>query len=259
MRNIQIILSLCLVLLASCAAQKVAVKYADTYIERQVEKRLPLTSSQEKVLSKDIDKFLNEHKDNVKKIVPLLNEIDFDDPSSLDGQYPKFITAYEEIARDFSKVLAKHMSVFDEAQVSEFLKKMREENNEIFLRDKKQRKEKIEERVEKILGSLTKEQKQILKDNGKHFDAQIVARSERRSRLHTKFKKIMEQDISSETKESMIYEAFVANQKAALSDTRNLEIAKEFVPTLKPEQKKNLRTRLAELEGIINYFVETVY
>ncbi len=57
----------------------------------------------------------------------------------------------------------------------------------------------------------------------------------------------------------MIFEAFLTNQKEALFDTRNLEIAKAFIPTLKPEQKKNLRTRIAELEEIMNYFLETAY
>ncbi len=259
MKKIHFVLILCLAALTSCGAEKVAVKYADNYIEGQVEKRLPLYDQQEEVLSKDIDKFLNEHKDEVRKIMPIIDKVSLEDPASLNEQYPKFTAAYLEIAQDFSKILAKHMSVFEPKQTKEFLKKMREENNEIFLKDSDQRKEKIEERVTKILGSITKEQKKILKDNAKIFDAQVVTRSERRSKLHSTFKDILEQEISSGPKEKLIFDAFVANQKEALSDTKNLEIAKSFIPTLQPEQKKSLRTRMAELEIIINYFLETAY
>ncbi len=259
MRYLQLVLLLCLALLTSCGAQKVAVKYADSYIERQVEKRLPLYDSQEATLSKDIDLFLNEHKEEVRKIIPLLDKVSLEDPKSLDEYYPKFINAYLDIARDFSKLLARHMSTFDEKQIKEFLKKMREENNDIFLKDRSERRARIEKRVESILGSLTKKQKEILKDHGKTFDAQIVTRSERRSRLHTDFKNILEQEISRESKENLIFEKFVDYQKEALTNSKNLEIAKAFIPTLEPNQKRSLRTRMTELEEILNYFVETTY
>lgn len=259
MRILQLVLCFCLTFLTSCAAQKVAVKYADSYVERQIEKRLPLYDAQEEILSKDIDKFLNEHKDRVRAIVPLLDKVSLDDPSSLDEQYPKFTAAYFEIAQDFSKILAKHMSVFDEKQTKEFLEKMREENNEVFLKDKKQRKTKVEERVKSLLGSLTNEQKKILKDNAKTFDEQVVVRSERRSKLHGEFKNILEQEISAGSKEKLIFDAFVAYQKEALSSTKNLEIAKAFIPTLEPEQKQSLRTRMVELQEVLSYFIETVY
>ncbi len=259
MRKLQLVLYLCLTLLASCAAQKVAVKYADSYIERQVEKRLPLYDRQEEILSKDIDKFLNDHKDEVRKIIPIFDKVSLEDPASLDEHYPKITSAYLALAKDFSKILAKHMSVFDGKQTKDFLERMRVENNDILMRDRKERREKIEKRVESILGSLTKEQKKILKDHSKTFDEQVVIRSERRSKLHSEFKSILEQEISHETKEKMIFDAFVANQEEALSDKKNLEIAKAFIPTLKPDQKKNLRIRIAELEDILNYFVETAY
>jgi hypothetical protein len=259
MSKLQLILCLCLSLLASCGAKKIAVKYADTYIEKQVEKRLPLYDGQEEKLSQEINKFLNDHKARIKKLIPIIDEIDLSRASSLDEVYPKLTAAYLDIAGDFSKILAKHMSVFDENQTRKFLKNMREENNEIFLRDKKQRKTKIEERVKSLLGSLTDEQKKILKDNASAFDQQVIERSERRSKLHTELKEILEQDISSETKEKMIYDAFTANQKEALASNQNLEIAKAFIPTLKPAQKKNIKGRLAELQEILTYFLETAY
>lgn len=249
----------CLALLSSCGPKQVAVKYADTYIQSQVEKRLPLYDAQEDALSRDIDKFLNDHKSRVKEIVPFLNGINLDDPASLDEQWPKISAAYLDIARDFSGILARHMSAFDDKQRKDFLKRMREENDAIFERDKKERKEKIESRVRHLLGTLTREQTNILTSHAKDFDHQIERRSERRSKLHTQFKMILEQDISREAKEKMIFEAFVAYQKEALSNTENLAIAKEFVPTLSTAQKKNLKGHLAEIEEIIDYFLKTTY
>ncbi len=257
--KLQILLCLCLALLSSCGPKKVAVKYADTYIETQVEKRLPLYDSQEEVLSKDIDKFLNEHKEKARQILPILAKVDLERPASIDEQYPKFSEAYLDIASDFSKILARHMSVFDKKQQKDFLKKMREENNDLFTKGREERLSKVESRVRSLLGTLTDEQKKILKDNRKVFDQQIVTRSERRSKLHTEFKNILEQEISAEAKEKLIHEAFIAYQKESLSETEGLEITKKIIPNLKPIQKENIRSKLGELEEILNYFVETVY
>ena len=151
------------------------------------------------------------------------------------------------------------MSNFDEKQTKDFLKKMRDENNEIFLRDKKERRGKIEARVRSFLGTLTDKQKQILKDHAGEFDQQVVIRSERRARLHTEFKNILEQEMSASGKEKMIYDAFIAYQKEALTGRKNLEIAKEFIPTLTKIQKTNFKTKIMEMQEILNYFIETVY
>ena len=257
--KIRIVLCLCLTVISSCGPKKVAVKYADTYIETQVEKRLPLYDSQEEVLSKDIDKFLNEHKEKARQIIPILGKVDLERPQSLDEQYPEFQKVYLDIASDFSKILARHMAAFDKKQQKDFLKKMREENNDLFTKGRKERMEKVESRVRSFLGTVTDDQKKILKSNRKVFDEQIVSRSERRSKLHNDFKGILEQEISAATKEKMIHEAFIAYQVESLADKRSLDIAKTFMPTLKPIQKENVRLRLGELEEILNYFVETVY
>lgn len=259
MRKLEIILSLSLVFLTSCGAKKVAVKYADTYIEHQIEKRLPLYDAQEVALSEDIDKFLNEHKDRARSLIPMLEKIDFERTSSLDEQYPKIAEEYSGIAKNFSVILAKHMASFDKKQTRSFLSKMLEENREIFSRDKKNREEKVESRVRSLLGTLTPEQIKLLKDSSSIFDEQIVMRSERRSRLHTEFKTILEQDLATESKEKLIVEAFVAYQKEALANTRNLEIAKKLIPTLSKIQKTNLKSKISELQEILNYFIENVY
>lgn len=259
MRKLEIILSLCLVLLASCGAKKVAVKYADTYIEHQIGKRLPLNDAQEEALSKDVDRFLNEHKDRARSLIPMLEKIDFERSSSLDEQYPKIAEEYSEIAKNFSIILARHMATFDKKQTKSFLSKMLEENQEIFQRDKKDREEKVESRVRSLLGTLTPEQIKILKDSGSIFDEQIVLRSERRSRLHTDFKTILEQDIARESKEKQILDAFVAYQKEALANTRNLEIAKKLIPSLSKIQRTNLKSKIGEIQEILNYFIENVY
>ncbi len=236
-----------------------AVKYADTYIELQVEKRLPLYHAQKEALSKDIDKFLNGHKQMARQIIPILEEADLEKPSSLDEQSPKIQKVYLEIASHFSKILAHHMAAFDEKQKKNFLQKMREENDEMFQKGRKDRMEKVESRAKSFLGSLTNDQEKILKDNRKIFDQQIVTRSEKRSKLHSNFKTILEQEISVETKEQMIHEAFVAYQKESLSDRTNIEIAKTFMPTLNPAQKDYVREQLGELQEILKYFVETAY
>ncbi len=257
--KIRIVLYLCVALVSSCGPKKVAVKFADTYIESQVEKRLPLYSAQEEVLAKDIDKFLNEHKEKARQIIPILGKVDLEEPSSLDEQYPELQRTYLDIASDFSKILSRHMAAFDKKQQKDFLRKMREENDEMITKGREERQEKVTSRVRSLLGTITDEQKKILKENKKVFDQQIVTRSERRSKLQSNFKVILDQKISAEAKEKLLHDAFIAYQKESFSDTSTLTIAKTFMPTLKSIQKENIRIRLGELQDILNYFVETVY
>ncbi len=260
MKLIHLIFGLLLLITASCGgAKKIVVKYADTYIERQVGKRLPLYDNQEEIFAKDVDKFLNENKDRVRNFIPHLEIINFDSTASLDEQYPKLTSAYLEIAEDFSRILARHMSAFDKTQVKGFLKKIREENNVLFKRDRKERRDRIESRIKSLLGSLTDKQKEILKNHQDVFDDQVVKRSERRSDLHKKFKMILEEDTSRETKENLLFESFVEYQRKSLAESKNLMIAKEFVPTLTPPQKTSLKKNLIEIQEMIAYFIETVY
>jgi dsRNA-specific ribonuclease len=129
----------------------------------------------------------------------------------------------------------------------------------MFTKGRKERMEKVESRVRSLLGTVTDDQKSILKTNKDVFDQQIVTRAERRSKLHNDFKTILEQETSAQTKEKMLHDAFVAYQKESFSDSRSIAIAKTFMPTLNSVQKENIRIRLSELEEILNYFVETVY
>ncbi|MFL5785205.1 MAG: hypothetical protein ACJ76H_11380 [Bacteriovoracaceae bacterium] len=259
MRMLLLLLCLCLSFLSSCGPKKVAVKYADTYLEQQVEKRLPLYDEQEEILSRDIDKFLNDHKDRVKEIMPTLEKIDLEDPNTLDIQWNKVQGTYLDIANDFSLIIAKHMAKFDQKQKKDFLEKMRDENNDIFKRDRKERREKIASRIQKFLGSITKEQEKILKNHQKDFDEQVVVRSERRAKLHTQFKEILEQELSTDSKEKLIHEALVSYQTEMLKGSKNLEIAKEFIPTLTKSQKVELRHNLGEVKELLKYFIQQAY
>lgn len=250
---------LCFLFVTACGPKKVAVKMTDSYIESQVEKRLPLYQAQEEALAKDIDKFLNDHKDKVREIRPLLTNINLDDPAKLEEQYEKIVDAYVVIARNFTRVLARYMSDFDEKQKKDFFKRIEKENEEIADRNRKDRRQKIEARVRKFLGTLSTEQKSLLKAHASSFDAQVDRRLKRRKELHQKFQKILNEDLSPESKEKRLYEEFVEFQDGALASRENLEVAKKFLPTLSEEQKKHLRIQLKDIDEYVEYFLETNY
>lgn len=247
-----------LVMLLACGPKKLAVKYADTYLEKQVEKHLPLTQAQDDVLASDIDRFLNGHKDEVKKFLPLLAAIDLNSAASLDEQYPKFVDLYLDLAQDFSQILARHIAAFSEKQQKEFLRTVDKENEKIAAQ-KKEYQKKIQSRITHYLGSLTPPQKEILKRHAETFKKQLQRRVERRTGMKTFFEKNFATEFSREDRTRSIVEAFTEFQKRALAESENLSIAKEFVPTLTPAQKKHLRGHFEDIEELVGYYLEANY
>lgn len=248
-----------IIILSACAAKKVAVEYADTMIESQVERRLPLYENQKKALAVDIDKFLMSKKKLAQEMLPLIDQIALDDPKKIEPHYRKLEGFYQDISYDFSKLMAKYMARLDQKQQKEFFETMTAENKNIERKDAKDRREQIEDRLEKVFGSVTAGQKLLLTDYQFYFDERTKVRLQKREKLHQSFKEILSQEASPTAKEELILGAFENYQVQSMADSKNLEIIQKFIPTLTMKQKESFREKTRELKEILNYFIETAY
>lgn len=245
-------------MITGCAAKKLAVSNADTLIEHQIEKRLPLYDAQETALSKDVDKFLNEQKSFAREVIPLVTDIELN-VSLVDTQYDKLKSLYNQLALNFAKLMSKYMALLDEKQQKEFSRKLKEENHKLARMDTEELIEKHHDRMELLFGSISDEQKKIIKSYKDTFWERHKIRSERRNSLHQRFDEISKIELSQEGKEKALYEAFEQYQFSYPDNEKNKEIIKKLVPTLSLTQKEVFEERTKDMQEIIRYYLEANY
>lgn len=256
----RIIMILTLVLFQACAAKKLAVNHADTFIEAAVEKRLPLYSHQKKELAQEVDKFLDKNKEVGRKVIPLIDKINLEDPSNLDEIYDEFLAQYKKVATNFSKIIAKHLSELDENQQKKLFENLNVENEEQSKKEALERSKGVEHKVEKLIGSLSEGQSKFFNDKAAYFQGKAQAKIERKKKLQAKMKEILAQDVSADSKEEQIVEAFKTYQDETIESSRsNIPLVKQFVPTLTPKQKEQFRERMRDAKEMIGYYLEAAY
>lgn len=256
----QVILMLSFLLLTACAAKKLAVKHADTFLVHAVEKRLPLHSEQKSQLNKDVDKFLMEKKPVAEELLPVIDMIDIDKPAQFDEIYEKLVSSYRKTANDFSQLLAKHIADLSPDQQKKFFKKLSSENKDIKEKKPAERVSDLKRKLEKIMGSVSDKQEALISQQESYLVAKAQMRLERREKLHEKMKDILKEDSTSETKREKLLEAFTQYQKSTIDAAKeNLPLIKKFAATMSDKQKEKLRESVSELKQIIGYYLETDY
>lgn len=253
-------LILSLLLLYSCAAKKFAVKHADTYITHSVEKKLPLNTTQEKELAKDVDQFLMQKKMAAQEILPLIDKMDPEKPTLFNEIYDSILTSYRGIAKDFSELLAKYIVELDERQQKIFFQRLAEDLETKKEKDVDERLSDTKRKVERLIGSLSADQEKFLKERKTYFQKKGSLHLERKEKLHGRLETILNQDSSPKTKRELVVEAFMQYQDdGILSSKENIAIIKDFVPSLTLKQKEYFRQRIQDLKEIIGYYLEAQY
>lgn len=246
------------VLLTACGAKEMVVKNADNVISYQITKRVPLYSDQKDVLKKDIDVFLKKTKPKAQDILPVLDDINLSG-ANIDKNYGKLETFYLDLSDTFSDMLSKHMAKLDPKQQKTLFENLDEENGEMKRRKADKNLAKIEERVETILGTITKKQKELLGSYSDYFQARHQSRLDRRLQLHQTLKDIYKNEMSQDSRQKAIHEAFKRYQTQTLEGNKNIEILKKFEPTLNDSQKERLRRHIQEIKELVKYFLTVDY
>jgi hypothetical protein len=250
---------LMVLLLPGCAAKKFAVKNADHLLTYQITRRVPLYSKQKAELTRDVENFLNNTKPEAQEMLPLIDEVNLEKSAQVEAQYRKFETYYQSLAKKFSTVVAKHMAKLDEKQQKDFFNNLDDENREILKKEKEKQIDQIEERLEMILGSISGEQKQIIRDYSDYYRTRSKERLDRRLALHQSFKTIYQQDLSPDSRQELIEESFAKYQTETLANTKNIEILKKFIPTVSNKQKEYFRKQIKDVKSLVKYFISTEY
>lgn len=245
-------------LLAGCAAKKLAVSNADTLLENQIEKRLPLYDAQKTALAKDVDKFLNDQKPFAREAIPLITDVELD-VSQVDGQYEKLKTLYNKLALNFSRLMSKYMAPLDEKQQKDFSRLLKEENHKLSRSKTDERMEKLYDRFELMFGSVSSEQKKILESYKDYFWERHKLRVKRREKLHDRFDEIFKIDLSEAGRAEEFYKAFEDFQQNYPDNEKNKEIIKKIIPTLSLAQKEAFEERTEDMQEIIRYYLEASY
>lgn len=256
MRMLPLMLTACLGM--SCAAKKMAAKNADLLIENQIEKRMPLYTAQKKALAKDVDLFLTEQKEFAKEALPALNNVELKS-DKVDSQYDHLDQIYRKLAVNFSKLMSKYMALLDEKQQKDFHVNLEAENKAMARIEGSERMEKIYDRFETVLGSISDEQKKILEAHKPYLDERYSIRLKRREALHAKFREIYQLELSSASRTQYFIDAFSQYQNSYPDNAKNKEILKQMLPTFTTRQKAELKERVNDLKEIIGFYLETDY
>ncbi len=248
-----------LILCYSCAAKKLVVNNADTLLEHQITKRLPLYSKQKKALSEDVTQFLKEQKPRAREVLPVIDKINIDNSDEIGDHYRALAKNYDQIALDFSRVLSKHMAKLDSKQQKDFFNTLAQENRELKKKDPEERTEKIQERFENFFGSINEKQKQKLTDLHEHFEARNKERILRRIELHAEFERIFKNDLSPESRQDLFVKSYADYQKRSVDHKKNIELIKAILPTVSEKQKEFFKSRTREVKEILKYFLEASY
>lgn len=247
------------VFLYGCAAKKLAVDNADSLISYQVTRRVPLYSGQKDKLEKDIEAFLEKAKPVAHEILPVIDELDLNSDEKLPAQYNKFEAFYSKLALDFAGLMAKHLSTLDKKQQKDFFATLDDENRTLLKKEKEDRIDDIEDRFKNFLGSINGPQKQLIREYEEYFHSRAKQRLDRRIALHKEFREIFKTDLSPDSKEKSLHEAFAGYQKDALNGNKNLEILKKIIPTLSKSQKEYFRKEAEEVKDVLKYFLTVDY
>jgi len=244
--------------LSACATQKFVAQNADFILERQVSKRIPLTSEQRTVLTRDIKRFLNSEKEQLKQAIPLIQKIQ-NDPEQMSFLYQELSNIYKVIAYDFSKMVCDHLIELDKGQQKEFFAILTKENLEISRKQSQDNLELIQTRFEDLTGEISKEQKRIINSYSSYFEERQKTRIANRKRLATRLEEIYAMELSKKDKEKFFIDAFKEYQSKTFSGIKHDEIIVKVLPTLTNNQKKELKKKAQDLKSILNYYLETDY
>ncbi len=245
--------------LNGCGMQELAVDNADKLLSYQITRRLPLYSNQKDLLNKDVEGFLNQQKMVAQEILPVIDELDLTGPEKLEAPYRKLEGFYERVAKDFSGLIATHMARLDRKQQEEMFETLDDENRKMLKKEKEDRIDDIEENFNRLLGSITAPQKQIVRNYEDYFLARARQRLDRRVKLHQELRLLFKEDRSTDSRKAQIETAFAAYQKEVLKDNKNLEILKKIIPTITKKQKEHLRGHVANLKELLKYYLTVDY
>lgn len=254
---------LCLIsilILASCGMKETIISNMDTILYHKTQSKLDLDSKQKVILKQDIKNFLNEQRLKTVEASKIVQSIDLTQPQKIPLLYPGLIKTYQQVAIDYSLVLAKHMASFSDKQFQIFLKDTAKENKDIEAKINEKESEEYHKRFKFFFDKINESQKKVLKIHMDFFKEQSRLRLNNRQALYQQFKMIAEQKIPTQEREKMILDAFIKyNQNSFHHQDKMIVIIQELIKDLDFKQVKHFNEKKAEALEILTLFSKSEY
>ena len=239
-----------------CAAKKLIVMNADTLLEHQIEKKIPLTTAEKSQLSKDIDVFLNTHKKTAAELITLSKSLELD-KDQVEANYEKLNTIYRKVALDFSKILSHSLASLNPKQQNEFIENMKKEDQKAAKVPLDEILEKTLDRFEWIFGTISEEQKSILIADKGEVARRHQAHLKRREAFHQRLRDIFQQNATNNEREKVFNESFTDLLDQYPDADKNKQTLTQLVKSLGAEQKKHFQEKLQDLRELLSFYIET--
>jgi len=253
-------LALILFLFCGCAAKKLIVKNADSLLQYQIEKYIPLNSTQKKILSMDVDRFFNENKSRVQELLPLIDSITLEATGNIQGQFDEMTKFVKLISMDLSKVLTKQLATLSVEQQKDFFKRIDKEKTHLAKKNKKKQSHEFEKRFEVFFGKMNISQKNLYADYQSYFNQRFKERMKRREILHQEIRTIYVQTQDNEkTRQDKINDILTNYIQRPYENEKSIEIINKLIPTLGKEQRIHFKKMVQDLKELLGYFVENKY
>lgn len=249
-----------LILLSSCAFQRLAVTQLDNIIEIETASKLDLYHSQKKVLEADVTALLESQKSHIPGFSALLKKIDPRKTEEFPALWGEISAEYRRIALAFSGLLAKHLVTLDPKQRGHFFSKMESENKEILAKNEKQDVENLAKRVSFFFGEVSEAQEKVLLRNLPEIKRRTLARLARRQNLHKTLADILSSSSFAADKERRILSAFENYQlDASLEQEMVIKMMQDLCRELTGKQLAHFEEKRSDLLELISVFKKTTF
>ncbi|MDG0818113.1 DUF6279 family lipoprotein [Bdellovibrio svalbardensis] len=263
----RVLLCLCLsfVFLTGCSRLDIAFRWADTYIASKVDDYFDISSKQSKELKNDINKDLQAIRTEVlptwiERLKGIQKEVN-DGPLSEDRvsfYFALFLKDIEQINSKFSDTAVDFIATTNPEQITYFTKAFHKKNMEDLEKFQDKAKFKSEYRdkyidwFEMFIGSLNKEQKNMLEEslNTSPFPADLKVKNK-----EFVFQKFLRETSSTEQMKAFVKNYYSNPESYDLPEYREAlakyqkdmqKLVAQVLSTLTPEQKSSLKENLSE-------------
>lgn len=250
------LLALC-IFLYSCSFKSVVIPNLAYILTQSIESKLDLYYSEEKLLQADLEKILNAQVSNAKNIRNFIESLNAKNinPKDLSIEISKY---YGLVAPKVNKALSVRIAKFTKERQAVFLKIAKKDNQKLVEKINKNQTTDIISQYEKVFGSLSEKQLELINQN-KHIykrvnEQRLKRRLKSQSELEDIFK--INNENSRQIKIEQLFNSQFDTQKDKLRFVPIFEVIKEVSSSLSTEQIQYFFQKKIEIKEWLLEFIK---
>jgi hypothetical protein len=227
----------------------------DFFLERQINKHIPLTSRQQKELYQDVAVFLRDQQKLLPSLIPFVEELELT-PHKLPQELKVLQEIYYQLASSISRIISKRLSELDKNQQKEFFSRLDKENNRLKKMNPETQLKRLVKLFQFMLGELSPEQKELLTQLNTSLAHQHQLRLQRRLTLQQELHHIYSSSSSSQNLEERFNKAFEVYQKDSSQNTLMPMVLESILGKVSNLQKKKFDERKKQVREFLDHFLK---